>query len=95
LKNLLVVGTGTAVLVAIVAMLFAAAYLRGGHPPASGVIILLLLLVLTPAAGLAAVKGLLARGENPGFYVMTGVCLAFTVFAATLLLLKLGLGKTI
>lgn len=89
-------GSGIAVLVGTVLMLFAAAYLRGGHPPASGIVNLVLLLLLSPAAGLAAAVGLRAAGTvDKWFFVMTGVCLGFAVFAGTLLLLKVVLGRAV
>jgi hypothetical protein len=96
----IVLSAGCAVLAAIVLMLLSAAYLRGGHPPASGIAILVILAVATPAAVLATVLGLGHRADpgRPGdkpLFVMTGVCLAFAVFAATLLVLKFALGKSV
>jgi hypothetical protein len=98
--RLIVMASGVLVLVAIVLMLLSIAYLKGGHPPASGVAVLLIFMVVTPLAACSALAALStpveAAGPSPrAFFLMGGVCLAFTVFAITALVLKLVFGATL
>lgn len=98
MKYRVVVLSGYAVLAAIVAILVALAFFRGGHPPASGIIVLLILFVVTPLAVAAAALGLTTQApaaDQKLFFTMAGVCLAFAVFSVVLLFFKFVLGRSI
>jgi hypothetical protein len=92
-----VIAAGCGALAAEIGILLALAYLGGGHPPASGLAAALLLLVMGPISAVAAILGLSApqRGDGKLLFVMTGVNLAFAVFAAVLFVLKGLLGRSI
>jgi type VI protein secretion system component VasK len=96
----LVFVAGWVVLAAILLILLSAAYLGGGHPPASGIARVVIVAVAAPVALAASIVGLLRRPrpDQPAdkwFFVMTGVCVAFTVFVAALFVLKVLLGRPV
>ena len=99
-RDRLVALSGWVVLAAVVAMLLAAAFLRGGHPPGSGIVNLIVLVLVAPLSLGAAVVGLrtapgAVAGSVKRFYLMTGVSLVFALFASLLFVLKFLLGRSI
>jgi hypothetical protein len=100
MKARIVVACGYAVLVAVCALVMSTAFLRGGHPPGSGIVNLLVLLLAYPISLYGVVAGWTARPDaiasrTRQVYVMTGVCLCFTVAVTLVLVVKFVLGKSI
>jgi hypothetical protein len=102
-RELFVLGSGVLTLLAVFSIIGAIAFLGGGHPPASGIVAVLIFFAVTPFSLAASVIGLvtpprriseLKRGGKL-FFISTGVCFAFTVFAAALLFVKAGLGRAV
>lgn len=66
--------------------------------PVSGTVHVLLLVLLAPLAVLSTLLGVARRADSPPnqkwFFVMTGVCLAFSVIAVTLLVLIFMVGES-
>ena len=81
-------GTGIAVLGTLVVLQLL---------PVSGTVHVLLLVTLAPLAVLSTLLGVAKRTDpaqnQKWFFVMTGVCLAFSVVAVTLLVLMFGVGE--
>lgn len=102
-RELFVVCSGVLTLIAIFAIIGALAFLSGGHPPASGIVSALIFFVVTPFTLAASIIGSWTspemnaelRSGGKRFFISTGLCIAFTVFAATLLFVKAGLGRPV
>lgn len=99
-KQWCVVYSGYAVLVAIVLMLAAMAFLRGGHPPGYGIVNLLILVFVYPVSVYGSIVGLKTAidsvtGSAKVYFIMVGVCSTFALFATILFVLKFVFGKAI
>ena len=102
-RELFVLGSGVLTLLAIFSIIGAIAFLGGGHPPASGIVSVLIFFAVTPFSLAASIVGLVTPPRRSAelshggkfFFVSTGVCIAFTVFAAALLFVQAGLGRTV
>ena len=102
-REIFVIGSAVMALAAIVSILVATAYLRGGHPPASGIVAAVILLASTPFTLAGSVIGLATSRERADelaqggkfFFIGTGVCIAFAAFAGILFVLKVVLGRPV
>jgi hypothetical protein len=102
-REIFVIGSAVMALAAIVSILGATAYLRGGHPPASGIVAAVIFLATTPFTLVGSVIGLASSGERADelakggkfLFIGTGVCVAFTTFAGVLFFLKVVLGRPV
>ena len=96
----LVVVSGVLVLVSILVIFYAVAFMRSGHPPASGIVALIVILGLSPVAILATVAGLLSGERASGLpqklvHTMLGVNVTFVFIVACIFVFKVILGAPI
>ena len=99
-KQLLVVYSGYAVLVAIVLILASMAFLRGGHPPGYGIVNLVILFFIYPISVYGSIVGLKMSIDSltvspKVYFIMVGSCITFALFSTVLFVFKFIFGKAI
>jgi hypothetical protein len=97
-KQILIVYSGYAVLVAILLILLSTALLRGGHPPGFGIVNLLLIVLVYPISIFGAISALKTSVKDVHisiklYFLMAGACLTFSFFTTIFIVLKFIFGK--